>query len=210
MKNISPILLRVLQASTETAALQITDFHYAKVSELTVIPKSSSQAGLIDLDMYHICHNSSTNQKINFLFLIDKNNEVAGYTHFSFLENSTHLAEAYSELGFVAIDSIESYRRENYSLGTLLFQAAFEQSLNAGYEGRISLFSANKSGGFYFKLGLTALKEPIFDALYYEGQKEIDGEIMFLTAPAIDAWQERARMHPILENTKLLENNKIG
>lgn len=208
-KKIYPIILTALKVNTETASLQITDFQYAKIAELTVNPKKSSQAELIDLDLYFIFYSGDKHKEMNYFFLIDKNNEVAGYTHFSYLESSPHLDEAYSNFGFVTIDSIESYRKD-YPLGTLLFQAVFEQSLKAGCEGRISLFSANKTGGFYFNLGLTALKESIFDALYYEGQKEVDGEIMFLTDSAIDAWQERAKSSPLLENTKLVEDNKVN
>ncbi|STY29495.1 Uncharacterised protein [Legionella wadsworthii] len=208
-KKIYSIILPALQVNTETASLQITGLQYAKIAELTVNSKKSSQAGLIDLDLYFISYSGDIHKEINYFFLIDKNNEVAGYTHFSYLESSPHLVEAYSNLGFVTIDSIESYRKD-YPLGTLLFQAVFEQSLNAGCEGRISLFSANKTGGFYFNLGLTALKESIFDALYYEGQKEVDGGIMFLTDSAIDAWQERAKAQPLLKNTTLIEDNKVN
>ncbi|BCA95866.1 hypothetical protein TUM19329_22270 [Legionella antarctica] len=86
-------------------------------------------------------------------------------------------------------------------------QVVVEHSLLAGCDGRVSLFSANKSGAFYFKPGFTALNETSFDALFYEGQNDIDGGVMFLTNASIEAWKERVSQHPLLANSSELEEN---
>ncbi|STX51593.1 Uncharacterised protein [Legionella busanensis] len=184
-KNIYTFIFSALKGSNQTI-IPLTNFQYAKVIELSVIPKNKDNQ-LIHLSMYKVCYSESNQRKMNYFFLIDENLEVAGYAHFSYIKEAQYVQLAYPNLNFIAIDTIESKKRESYSLGTVLVQAVFEQSLVEGAEGRLCLFSVNKSGGFYFKLGFTAVDESIFDKLYFEGAKDVDGGIMFLTSDAMTA-----------------------
>ena len=176
----------------------INKFKYKKICDLTVLPKNASTNHPLNLSMYHVF--SDELKGMDHFFLIDETQRDVAYARFVYNEQSPHVDPVYTNLSFIALDAIESKMRGNYSLGPILVQAVFEHSLNAGCEGRIILYSANKTGEVYFKYGFTPLKEETFDRLYYNGEKEVDGGIMFLTNSAIDAWKEKSKTHSLLTN----------
>ncbi|KTC96709.1 GNAT family N-acetyltransferase [Legionella feeleii] len=191
------ILAEYLEKKTGKPVNSISSFKFIKICEMRVEPKSGIRAAPLELNLYHVF--SDNVQGTAHFVLVDPNGQDVAYARFAYHTKSPHLEPAYVNLPFLVIDAIASRKRGAYALGTVLVQAVFEYSLSTDCEGRVSLYSANKSGEFYFKLGFTPLKEPIFDKLYFDGEKNIDGEIMFLTDAANEAWRERAQMYPLIQ-----------
>lgn len=196
------ILTSFLEKKTEKPVNSISSFKYIKICEMRVEPKTGINAAPIELNLYHVF--SEEVKDADHFVLIDQNGLDVAYARFTYHPKSPHLEPAYADLSFIVIDAIESKKRGAYALGTVLVQAVFEYSLSTDCEGRVSLYSANKSGEFYFKLGFTPLKEHIFDKLYFNGEKNIDGDIMFLTDAANEAWREKAQTHPLFSRPSQL------
>lgn len=197
--NIYQTLIPVLKIINDNALCPIDKFNYTKICELIIAPKQNSSASPLNLSMYAV--SSKELKDLNYFFLMDEKKEVAAYARFTYTENSKYIERAYGNLPFITLEAIESKKRFDYSLGAVLLQAVFEQSLNRGDEGRIILYSANKTGEVYFKYGFIPLQETLFEKLFFNGEKELDGGIMFLTNSVISAWQERVNAQRILPNT---------
>lgn len=122
----------------------------------------------------------------NYLAVYDHKGEILGDVHLSFTswDKSMHLPTNH-----VRLFELQSYQNDQYSkIGSTLIQAAIEQSLKAGAEGRIYVCSSNifdrKNDPFIFynKMGLTIespyYKSKTFSPLKYlqhlkTGEKEI-------------------------------------
>ncbi|WP_131751088.1 hypothetical protein [Legionella erythra] len=197
-ENIHEVILHPLKHHDNLPANR-NSFYYAPISRLTIRPKNHSTASLLDLNLYHVrCQQFSD---MHYYFLITPEQAVAAYAHFTVLDQADCLVSAYGDAPVIALNVIESRMQGHYSLGTILIQAIFEQSQALGCEGRICLYSARKSGRFYFKLGFMPLQETIFDQLLFENQQDIDGDLMFLSPSAIKAWAERTQQCPLFNRS---------
>ncbi|KTD46629.1 hypothetical protein Lrub_1551 [Legionella rubrilucens] len=195
-KNMYEIILHPLKHHDHSPLPPQNHFDYTPINQLTIAPKHQATGSPLNLTLYHIRSQQFPN--MHYYFLITPEQTVAAHAHFNVLDQSECLACAYGTESVIVLNAIESRMQGDYSLGTILIQAIFEQSQILGCEGRICLYSARKSGRFYFKLGFMPLQQTIFDQLFLENQQDIDGDLMFLSPSAIDAWAERARQRPLL------------
>lgn len=79
-------------------------------------------------------------------------------------------------------------------IGSALIQFTVEKSLEAGFEGRVSLFSTNGSALFYYKMGFVSDSpeyQKTIEKAHREDQKGLDGFNMHLTDEAIEDWKKR-------------------
>ncbi|MFC7782481.1 hypothetical protein [Legionella taurinensis] len=203
-KNMYEVILHPLKHHDHAPPAPQSQFDYTPITRLTVAPKHQATGTPVDLTLYHIRSQQFPN--MHYYFLITPEQTVAAHAHFNVLDQSECLASAYGTESVIVLNAIESRMQGDYSLGTILIQAIFEQSQVLGCEGRICLYSARKSGRFYFKLGFMPLQPTILDQLFFENQQDIDGDLMFLSPSAIDAWAERARQCPLLDTHKGLES----
>jgi hypothetical protein len=86
-------------------------------------------------------------------------------------------------------------------MGSKLVQFAIEKSIQAGYEGRVSLISTNNSGPFYLKMGFRCTSITAQNRLE-EACKDpnitfLDGEEMYLPEEAIATWKQKIAANPI-------------
>lgn len=83
-----------------------------------------------------------------------------------------------------------------YRFGSVFIQIAIENSLMAGYEGKVRLNSTRDSGLFYFKLGFVPVCELTFKRL--KNGEQINGGEMYLPQASIDIWKSKIAANSIL------------
>lgn len=131
--------------------------------------------------------------------------------------NGENLSKIY--IGLLVSNLNDKYK----GIGTILMQAAIEDSLRKGCGGRIQLFASWNSPGFYYKLGLRAelvklrgeflidknifIKEELEQAAAENREPNTSGynEEMYLPQEAIEMWKQKILDQPIL--TKTLKYN---
>lgn len=91
--------------------------------------------------------------------------------------------------------------RKISGIGSALIQFAIEKSVEAGFSGKIRLFSTSGSGLFYYKMGLIANHPDQMirlESAYKEDSYErIDGGDMYLPEVSLVRWREKIALNPI-------------